>query len=74
MPLGVAAGIFPWPCLAALLALPLLVASGRIAPRRPTRRRAPFVPAMRNIVACYLVAVLLFTAGILVAGRLAAAP
>ena len=32
VPLGVAAGIFPWPCLAALLALPLLVESGRIAP------------------------------------------
>ena len=29
VPIGVAAGIFPWTCLAALLALPLLVESGR---------------------------------------------
>ena len=31
VPIGVVAGIFPWPCLAALLALPLLVESGRVA-------------------------------------------
>ena len=55
VPVGVAAGIFPWPCLAALLALPLLVASGRIA-RSHLRAPRAFLPAMRNIVACYLVA------------------
>jgi 1,4-dihydroxy-2-naphthoate octaprenyltransferase len=60
---GVIARQFPVPCLAALLALPLLVASGRRAihsfesPRR-------FVPAIRSIVSCYMVAVALFTAGV----------
>ena len=69
VPIGVAAGIFPWPCLAALLALPLLVESGRVARSTYESPRA-FVPAVRNIVACYLVAVLLLTAGIIVqAGR-----
>jgi 1,4-dihydroxy-2-naphthoate octaprenyltransferase len=65
VPVGVAAGVFPWPCLAALLALPLLLESGRIARTTYETPRA-FVPAVRNIVACYLVAVLLLTAGILV--------
>src|SRR5262245_40024033 len=65
VPLGVVAGLFPWPCFAALLALPLLLESGRIARTTYETPRA-FVPAVRNIVACYLVAVLLFTAGILV--------
>jgi len=65
VPIGVAAGILPWPCLAALLALPLLVESGRIARLTYESPRA-FVPAVRNIVACYLVAVLLLTAGIIV--------
>jgi 1,4-dihydroxy-2-naphthoate octaprenyltransferase len=65
VPIGVAAGIFPWPCLAALLALPLLLESGRVARSTYESPRA-FVPAVRNIVACYLVAVLLLTAGILV--------
>ena len=65
VPVGVAAGIFPWPCLAALLALPLLVESGRVARSTYESPRA-FVPAVRNIVACYLVAVLLLTAGIIV--------
>jgi 1,4-dihydroxy-2-naphthoate octaprenyltransferase len=64
---GVAAGIFPIACCAALLALPLLVASGRTALVTFETPRA-FVPAVRRIVACYLVAVLLFTAGVLVSG------
>jgi 1,4-dihydroxy-2-naphthoate octaprenyltransferase len=64
VPLGVAAGIFPWGCLAALLALPLLVASGRCAVATyETPRR--FVPAMRDMVACYVVAVALFGGGVL---------
>ncbi len=67
VPIGVVAGVFPWPCLAALLALPLLVESGRVARSTYESPRA-FVPAVRNIVACYLVAVLLLTAGILVQG------
>jgi 1,4-dihydroxy-2-naphthoate octaprenyltransferase len=65
VPLGVVARLLPWPCLAALLALPLLVQSGRVARTTYETPRA-FVPAVRNIVACYLVAVLLLTAGLLV--------
>jgi 1,4-dihydroxy-2-naphthoate octaprenyltransferase len=69
VPVGVATGILPMPCLAALLALPLLVSSGRLALSTYETPRA-FVPAVRNIVACYLVAVLLLTAGVLLqAGR-----
>jgi 1,4-dihydroxy-2-naphthoate octaprenyltransferase len=64
---GVAAGVFPPLCLAALLALPLLVRSGRCA---VTAYEAPrrFRPAMQNMVACYVVAVLLFTGAVLVSG------
>ncbi len=62
---GVASGIFPVSCLAGLLALPLLVASGRSALHSYETPRA-FVPAMRSIVGCYLVCVGLFTAGVLV--------
>jgi 1,4-dihydroxy-2-naphthoate polyprenyltransferase len=62
---GVAAGIFPLACASALLALPLLVASGRTALATYETPRA-FVPAVRRIVTCYLAAVLLFTAGLLV--------
>jgi 1,4-dihydroxy-2-naphthoate octaprenyltransferase len=64
VPAGVAAGVFPVTCLGALLALPLLVASGRSALQAYETPRA-FVPAVRSIVACYLVAVLLFTGGVL---------
>ncbi|HEY2190622.1 MAG TPA: prenyltransferase [Caldimonas sp.] len=64
VPIGVAASVLPWPCLAALLALPLLVQSARIARATYETPRA-FVPAVRQIVACYLVAVLLLTAGLL---------
>ena len=63
--IGVAARIFPVACLAALLALPLLVTSGRSALRTYETPRA-FVPAVRSIVSCYMVAVLLFTGGVLV--------
>ena len=62
--IGVAAGVFPPACLAALLAVPLLVASGRCAMRTYESPRA-FVPAVRSIVSCYMVAVLLFTCGVL---------
>ena len=63
--IGVAARIFPLTCLAALLALPLLVTSGRSALHTYETPRA-FVPAVRSIVTCYMVAVLLFTGGVLV--------
>ena len=65
VPAGVAAGVFPVACLCALLALPLLVASGRVALRTYETPRA-FVPAVRSIVGCYLAAVLLFGAGVVV--------
>ena len=62
---GVAAGVFPLGCLAALAAVPLLVSSARCAiDTFETPQR--FVPAIRSIVACYLVAVTLFSAGVLV--------
>jgi len=64
VPIGVALRVFPALSLAALLALPLLVKSGRAAMRTYESPRA-FVPAVRSIVTCYALAVLLFTAGIL---------
>jgi 1,4-dihydroxy-2-naphthoate octaprenyltransferase len=67
VPVGVALGIFPLASLAALFALPLLVRSGRAARTTYESPRA-FVPAVRAIVTCYVVAVLLFSAGILVSG------
>jgi 1,4-dihydroxy-2-naphthoate octaprenyltransferase len=60
---GVIAGEFPNPCLAALLALPLLVTSARRAIHTFESPRQ-FVPAIRSIVGCYMVAVSLFTAGV----------
>lgn len=65
VPIGVAAGLFPPGCLAALLALPLLVRSGRRAFASYQTPRQ-FVAAMRAMVACYLVGAGLFTAGVLV--------
>ena len=67
VPVGVVLGAFPALSLAALFALPLLVKSGRTAVTTYESPRA-FVPAVRAIVACYALAVLLFTAGILVSG------
>ena len=63
--LGVSAGVFPVACLATLLAAPLLVQSARVAVRTYESPRQ-FVPAIRAVVACYLVAVALFGVGILV--------
>ncbi len=62
---GVIAGVFPVACLAALAALPLLVSSARAALNSYESPRQ-FVPAVRAIVGCYLVAVALFGAGVLV--------
>jgi 1,4-dihydroxy-2-naphthoate octaprenyltransferase len=61
---GVAGGWFPWPCLAALAGLPLLwrsLAQGRASWKTP---RA-FLPAVRAIVRCYVLATVLFTLGLL---------
>ncbi len=57
-------GCFPSACLAALLAAPLLVSSASQAGRSYESPRL-FVPAIRSIVRCYLVAMVLFMAGIL---------
>ena len=62
--IGAAAGVFPATCLAALLSLPLLASSARAAVHTYESPRQ-FVPAIRAIVSCYLVAVALFSAGIL---------
>ena len=62
--IGVAAGVFPVACLAALLALPLLIQSARVGVRTYESPRQ-FVPAIRAVVGCYLVAVALFGIGIL---------
>lgn len=61
--IGVAVRAFPATCLAALLAVPLLVTSGRCAFGHFGTPRL-FVPAMRRMVGCYLVGVGLFSAGI----------
>ncbi|HEY7238867.1 MAG TPA: prenyltransferase [Burkholderiales bacterium] len=60
---GVAAGVFPAACLAALLALPLLIQSARVGVRTYESPRQ-FVPAIRAVVTCYLVAVSFFTLGL----------
>jgi 1,4-dihydroxy-2-naphthoate octaprenyltransferase len=64
---GVAAGVFPAGCLVALLAVPLLVSSGRRAVQTYERPR-DFVPAIGRIVACYLAGVGLFICGLLWSG------
>jgi len=61
---GVIAGVFPVACLAALLALPLLVSSAQRALHTFESPRQ-FVPAIRAVVGCYLVAVTLFGVAIL---------
>jgi 1,4-dihydroxy-2-naphthoate polyprenyltransferase len=64
VPVGVVSGYFPPLSLAALAALPLLVASARAAAHTFDTPRL-FVPAIRSIVRCYLAALLLFIAAIL---------
>jgi 1,4-dihydroxy-2-naphthoate polyprenyltransferase len=64
--IGVVARVFPVTSLAALCAVPLLVASARKAVHTFETPRQ-FVPAIRSIVSCYVVAVTLFIAGILLA-------
>jgi 1,4-dihydroxy-2-naphthoate octaprenyltransferase len=60
---GVLAGVFPVACLAALLALPLLAKSARVGVRTYESPRQ-FVPAIRAVVGCYLVAVGFFGVGL----------
>ena len=60
---GVIAGAFPPTSLAALLAAPLVVGSGRSALRTFSTPRL-FLPAMRSMVLAYLVATGAFTAAI----------
>ena len=62
--IGVIVRVFPPPCLAALLGVPLLFASARRAAHTFASPRR-FVPAIRAIVGCYLLTVTLFTMGIL---------
>jgi 1,4-dihydroxy-2-naphthoate octaprenyltransferase len=61
---GAVFGAFPVACLASLGALPWLIASGRRAFDTFETPRL-FVPAIRAIVRCYLIAVALFMAGVL---------
>lgn len=61
---GAVAGVFPPACVAVLLALPLLVRSVRRA-LATYERPKEFAPAIRSIVACYLLAVVLFGVGII---------
>ena len=60
---GVAAGAFPVAALAALLALPFVVASARCALATHSTPRL-FLPAMRSMVIAYLVATGAFTVAI----------
>ncbi len=61
---GALFGEFPPACLAVLLAVPMLTASGRLAIGTYQLPRQ-FAPAIRSIVGCYVLAVSLFAAGIL---------
>jgi len=61
---GVAAGIFPLASLAALLAVPLVVASARCALAHFASPRS-FLPAMRHMVLAYLLGTGAFTLAIL---------
>jgi 1,4-dihydroxy-2-naphthoate octaprenyltransferase len=56
--------VFPVACLVALLAAPLLVKSARVGVRTYESPRQ-FVPAIRAVVGCYLLAVGLFSVGLL---------
>lgn len=61
---GAGLGAFPWPTLAALAAAPLLYRSLQCA-RATWKTPRAFLPAVRAIVRCYLVATVLFTLGLL---------
>jgi 1,4-dihydroxy-2-naphthoate polyprenyltransferase len=61
---GAASGLFPKLCLATLASLPMLAASAWRGIRTFEKPRL-FVPAIRSLVGCYLIAVGLFSAGFL---------
>jgi len=62
--LGAVAGIFPrWSLLAVAAGVPFLIASGRAAAKTWDTPRL-FVPAVRAVVLCYVVATALFTAAV----------
>jgi 1,4-dihydroxy-2-naphthoate octaprenyltransferase len=61
---GVFAGVFPKSSLAVVLAAPWLVNSARLAASTFETPRL-FVPAIRNLVRCYLLTLAIFTASIL---------
>ena len=64
---GSAAGVFPrWSWLAALAGLPLWIASARAA-RTTFDTPRLFIPAVRNIVLCYIAGTGVFTLSLLVA-------
>jgi len=67
IPAGVIAGIFPALCLVGLAAAPLFVASARCA-RHTFQTPREFVPAIRSIVGCYVVAVTLFAVAVALHG------
>lgn len=60
--IGVVVGVLPLMCLLTLLAAPLLFASARHAKGTYESPRA-FIPAIRSIVGCYVIAVLFLIAG-----------
>jgi 1,4-dihydroxy-2-naphthoate polyprenyltransferase len=66
VPLSIALDALPVESLAALLALPLLILSARSALRTYATPKL-FLPAMRHMVSCYVVAVTLLTGGVLLA-------
>jgi hypothetical protein len=70
-PVGVVAGVLPWPCLAALLRCRSW--SRAAAPHADVRDAARLRSAVRSIVTCYLVAVLLVIAGCCARGMASAA-
>jgi 1,4-dihydroxy-2-naphthoate octaprenyltransferase len=63
---GVWRGVFPPTSLVAMLAVPLLLRSAQSAVKTYEKPRL-FVPAIRRIVTCYVLAVALFTASVAVA-------
>ena len=65
---GVGMGEFPTACLAVLLAVPLLIASARDAIRSCEAPRQ-FAPAIRSLLACYLLTVSLFAVSLLLQAR-----
>lgn len=64
---GVVAGVFPQTSLAVLLGVPLLIGSARQA-RLTCETPRQFIPAIRGLVRCYLLALVMFTASLALSG------